>query len=135
AEDAGVLARVEPLVHDPDAGVRAEALLYMSRCGTVDPLSYLSDLDEVSGSAVASAIAHFLARPGPAQNIDEVRVLLQAATDGDDPERHRAKLEAARLIGSLPNQFEEQLNTLLKDPSADVARLAIRTAASVGNLT
>jgi AAA family ATP:ADP antiporter len=132
AEDAGVLARVEPMLRDPDGGVRAEALVYMSRCGTVDPLAYLDDLGEVHGSAVASAIAHFLARPGPAQNIEAVRMLLQAATDGDDPERHQARLEAARLIGSLPDHFEEQLNALLKDSSVDVVRLAIRAAASVG---
>src|SRR5205085_122286 len=88
--------------------------------------------DDVHGSAVASAVAHFLARPGPAQNLDAVRVLLEAATTSEGADWHHARREAARLIGSLPDQFEEQLNALLKDRSADVARLALRAAAGVG---
>jgi len=131
-EDAVVLARVELLLRDEDPGVRAEALVYLSRFGTIDPLAYVAVLDEVHGSAIASAIAHFLARPGPAQNIDAVRILLEAASSGDGTDRHGARMEAARLIGSLPDQFEEQLNALLQDSSPDVARLALRAAASVG---
>jgi AAA family ATP:ADP antiporter len=87
------------------------------------------------GSAVASAVAHFLARPGPTQNLEAVRVLLQAATTSEGADSHKARLEAARLIGSLPDQFEEQLNALLKDRSSDVARLALRAAAVVGKAT
>jgi hypothetical protein len=89
-------------------------------------------LETVHGSAIASAIAHFLSRPGPAQNLDAVRVLLQAASGEDSPDRQTARLEAAKLIGSLPDRFETQLNTLLQDPSPDVARQAIRAAAVVG---
>jgi hypothetical protein len=110
AEDTGAVARVEPLVRDPDEGVRAEALVYLSKYGSADPLTYLTELDEVHGSALASAITHFLSRPGPAQNVDAVRVLLQAATGGDDSDRHAARLEAAQLIESLPDRFEAQLN-------------------------
>jgi AAA family ATP:ADP antiporter len=131
-EDTGPLARVEPLVRDPDEGVRAEALVYLSRCGTADPLTYLTELEAVHGSAIAAAIAHFLSRPGPAQNLDAVRVLLQAASGEDSPDRQTARLEAAKLIGSLPDRFETQLNALLQDPSPDVARQAIRAAAVVG---
>ena len=101
--------------------VRAEALMYLARCGNVDPLTQLTNLDEVRGSAVAAAVAQFLARPGPAQNLDAVRVLLEAATSSDGPDRHSARLEAARLIGSLPDQFEEQLNALLKDQSPETS--------------
>ena len=82
---------------------------------------------------MASAIAYYLAQPGPAQNLEAVRIMLEVATSNDGgPAHHQARLEAARLIGSLPDQFEEQLNVLLKDPSTDVARLAIRAAAAVG---
>ncbi len=105
---------VEPLLHDVDRDVRAEALVYLAQCGHLDPLAHLTDLDDVHGSAVASAVAHFLARPGPAQNMDAVRVLLDVATSGDGSDRHLARMEAARLIGSLPDQFEEQLNSLLQ---------------------
>jgi ATP/ADP translocase len=132
AEDVGPVARVELLMRDPDEGVRAEALVYLSKCGSADPLTYLTELDEVHGSAVASAIAHFLSRPGPAQNVDAVRVLLQATSGGEGPDRHAARLEAARLIGSLPDRFEVQLNALLQDDAADVVRMALRASAALG---
>ena len=131
ADDVTALARVEPLLRDEDGDVRAEALVYLARCSHDDPLVHLAGTDDVHGSAVASAVARFLARPGPSQNIDAVRVLLEAATSGG-ADRHLARMEAARLIGSLPDQFEEQLDALLKDRSPDVVRLALRAAASVG---
>jgi hypothetical protein len=132
ANDALLAPRVEPLLHDTDPDVRAEALVYLAQCGRLDPVVHVTDLEDVHGSAVASAIAHFLARPGPAQNMDAVRMLLKVSTASDGPDRRLARMEAARLIGSLPDQFEEQLNALLVDQSADVVRLALRAAATVG---
>ena len=132
ADDATALAQVEPLLRDENDDVRAEALMYLARCGNVDPLTQLTNLDDVRGGAVAAAVAHFLARPGPSQNLDAVRVLLEVATSSDGPDRHDARMEAARLIGTLPDQFEEQLNALLMDQSPDVVRLALRAAAAVG---
>jgi AAA family ATP:ADP antiporter len=133
ADDAAAVAEVEPLLHDGDEGVRAEALVYLARCGRIDPLTQVANIEEADGGAMASAIAYYLAQPGPAQNLEAVRIMLEVATSNDGgPAHHQARLEAARLIGSLPDQFEEQLNVLLKDPSTDVARLAIRAAAAVG---
>jgi AAA family ATP:ADP antiporter len=133
ADDATAVAQVEPLLHDEDEGVRADALVYLARCGRIDPLTQVADIEQADGGAMASAIAYYLAQPGPAQNLEAVRIMLEVATSNDGgPAHHQARLEAARLIGSLPDQFEEQLNILLKDPSTDVARLAIRAAAAVG---
>jgi AAA family ATP:ADP antiporter len=42
----------------------------------------------------------------------------------------RTRLEAARLIGSLPNHFESQLTRLLHDPGKEVIRHAMRAVAS-----
>jgi HEAT repeat protein len=133
AEDAAILSRVESLLeHDRDPGVRTEALLYLTRLSHVDPLARLTELDQVHGSSVAAAIMHFLARPGPAQNIEAARLLLDAALSHEGTDGVEARLEVARLIGSLPDCFDDQLDRLLTDLEPDVARLAIRAAASLG---
>jgi HEAT repeat protein len=133
AEDATVLPRVEDLLQtDVDPGVRTESLLYLARLTDVDPLTRLTELDRVHASSIASAIAQFLARPGPKQNLDAARVLLDVALDGEGPDGHQARLEAARVIGSLPACFDDQLYRLLKDLAPEVVRLAIRAVAQVG---
>jgi AAA family ATP:ADP antiporter len=133
AEDAAILSRVEHLLqHDQDPGVRTEALLFLTRLSHVDPLARLTELDQVHPGSVASAIAHFLARPGPTQNIEAARLLLNAALSNEGPDGREARLEAARAIGSLPDCFDDQLNRLLADLAPDVARLAIRAVASLG---
>lgn len=133
AEDATVLPRVERLLQDDaDSGVRTEALLYLTRLTDVDPLTRLTELDRVHASSIASVIAQFLARPGPKQNVDAARVLLDVALSGEGPDGHQARLEAARVIGSLPDCFDDQLHRLLNDLAPEVVRLAIRAAAQVG---
>ena len=131
AGDATVLPRVEQLLRDEDAGVRAEALVYLARLSDVDPLTRLAEIDQVSGSSVVSAIAKFLARPGPTQKLDVVRILLDTSLAREGPDGHQARLEAARLIGSLPDCFDEQLTTLLSDIAPDVVRHAMRAAVSL----
>jgi HEAT repeat protein len=136
ADDPAGLARAERLLQiDDDLGVRTEALLYLTRLSDVDPLVRLADLDQVKASSVAAATAQFLARPGPRQNIEAARLLLDVAVRGEGPEGHQARLEAARVIGSLPDCFDDQLDGLLKDLAPEVARLAIRAAASLGKTT
>ena len=98
----------------------------------MDPLSRLAELDRVHASSVASAIAQFLARPGPRQNIEAARLLLDVALSGEGPDGHQARLDVARVIGSLPDFFDDQLNRLMKDFAPEVVRLAIRAAASLG---
>jgi ATP:ADP antiporter, AAA family len=133
AEDDAIFSQVEHLMeHDRDLGVRTEALLYLTRLSHVDPLARLTELDQVHGSSVTAAIAHFLARPGPAQNIDAARLLLDAALSNEGPDGREARLEAARMIGLLPDCFDDQLDRLLADLAPDVVRLAIRAVASLG---
>jgi AAA family ATP:ADP antiporter len=135
ADDTVVLPRIERLFHDdPDQGVRTQALLYLSRLSDVDPLIRLTELDHVYASSVASAIAQFLARPGPRQNLEAARLLLDIALNNDGPEGYQARLEAARVVGSLPDCFDDQLNRLLKDLAPEVVRLAIRAAAQGSSL-
>ncbi|MGB7220006.1 MAG: Npt1/Npt2 family nucleotide transporter, partial [Vicinamibacterales bacterium] len=131
ADDGTVLPRVEQLLRDDDLGVRAEALLYLARLSNMDPLLRLAELDGMSGSSVISAIAQFLARPGPTQKLGAVRILLDTSLADEGPDGHQSRLEAARVIGSLPDCFEEQLTALLNDLAPDVVRLAIRSAASL----
>ena len=92
----------------------------------------LSELDQVNASAVASAITQFLARPGPKQNIEAARLLIDIALDGKGPDGVQARLEAARVISSLPDGFDDQLHRLLQDLAPEVVRVAIRAAASQG---
>jgi hypothetical protein len=106
----------------------------LSRLSDVDPLIRLTELDHVYASSVASAIAQFLARPGPRQNLEAARLLLDIALNNDGPEGYQARLEAARVVGSLPDCFDDQLNRLLKDLAPEVVRLAIRAAAQGSSL-
>ena len=131
-DDVAVLSQVERLLTDEDAGVRAEALIYMARRNGLDPLTQLSDLQDVDAAAIAAAIAHFLARPGPAQNIVGVGMLLDAALSFDGPAGESGRADAARLIGSLPDRFDAQLHRLLQDPAPAVVRAAMRAAATLG---
>jgi hypothetical protein len=101
----------------------------------VDPLTRVTELDRVHASSMASAIAQFLAKPGPKQNIEAARVLLDLALQGEGADGHKARLEVARVIGSLPDCFDDQLNRLLRDLAPEVVRLAIRAVASVGKET
>jgi ATP:ADP antiporter, AAA family len=133
ADDKTVLPRVEFLLrHDTEIGVRTEALLYLTRLSDVDPLTRLTELDQVHAGSVASAIAQFLARPGPKQNIEAARLLLDVALNGEGSAGHHARLEAARMIGSMPDCFDDQLNRLLNDLAPEVVRLAIRAVAHIG---
>jgi ATP:ADP antiporter, AAA family len=135
ANDVAVLPQVEHLIQDDDQTVRSEALLYLTRFTDIDPLTRLSDLNQVQGTSVASAIAAFLARPGPAQNVDAVRMLLDAALTRAGAEGEQARVEAARLIGTLPDGFLPQLQILLKDPAPAVVREAMRAAGALGDPT
>jgi AAA family ATP:ADP antiporter len=129
-DDTSVLARIERIFQDdPHQGVRTQALLYLSRLSDVDPLVRLTELDHVYASSVVSAIAQFLARPGPKQNLEAARLLLDIALNNDGPDGYQSRLEAARVVGALPDCFDDQLNRLLKDLAPEVVRLAIRAAA------
>ncbi|MBI1750407.1 MAG: hypothetical protein HY234_16010 [Acidobacteria bacterium] len=131
ARDRTVLPQVEKLLRDPSLEVRTEALLYLCHHSHVDPLAYIQQLGEFADFSIRSAMVAFLARPGATQNLDAARVLLDAMVAEPGPEGQRTRLEAARLIGGLPDEFDPQLRRLLADGDPEVIRQAIR---AVGQL-
>ena len=133
AGDGTVVLEVERILEkDADASVRAEALIYLARMTETDPLERLGQLEDVGGASISSAMAIFLARPGPTQKLDMVRLLIDGAMTRDGADGELARLEAARLLATLPEGFDEQLLALLNDPVPAVARQAIRAAGVTG---
>ena len=122
---------MERLLRDPDLGVRTEALLYLTYHTHVDPLELIEGVGDFPDFSVRSAIVAFLARPGPAQNLETAQQILAGMVCEQGAECQRTRLEAARLLGLLPDSFDPLLSTLLADADNEVAREAIR---SVGKL-
>ncbi|HEV2729775.1 MAG TPA: Npt1/Npt2 family nucleotide transporter [Terriglobales bacterium] len=129
--DKTIRPEIEQLLRDPDLGVRTEALLYLTHHAHVDPLELIQEVGDFADFSVRSAVVAFLARPGEAQNLEAAQQMLTAMVSEPGAEGRQTRLEAARLLGELPDCFDPLLSTLLADPDAAVAREAI---ASVGKL-
>lgn len=126
-KDQSVRPAMEGLLKDPDPGVRTEAMLYLVYHAHVDPLNLISEIGDCADFSVRSAVAAYLARPGEAQNIETARqILIGMAHDGGEA-GERTRLELARLLADLPDEFDPLLATLLRDPAIPVAREAIRS--------
>ena len=129
AGDGSVRQQVTALLRDEDLAVRTEALRYLTHHDHADPLAQIEELEEFSGAAVRSAAVSFLGRPGDAQNVDAAGMILdQMVREGGD---HGAetRLEAARVLASLPDHFEDQLERLLADAEPAVVKEALYAAA------
>ncbi|HMJ21668.1 MAG TPA: Npt1/Npt2 family nucleotide transporter, partial [Terriglobales bacterium] len=126
--DKTVRPEIEPLLRDPDLNVRTEALLYLSRHAHVDPLELMQDGGDFADFSVCSAVVAFLARPGETQILEAARQILTNMVGEPTPERQRHRVEAARLLGELPDCFDPLLANLLADPDSAVAREAIHSA-------
>jgi AAA family ATP:ADP antiporter len=131
ANDRTVLPKVEKLLQDPSLDVRTEALLYLCHKTHVDPLERIQELGDFEDFSIRSSVVAFLARPGDTQNLEASRIMLDAMVNEQGAEGQRTRLEAARLIAVLPDEFEPQLKHLLDDEDTEVTRLAIR---AVGQL-
>jgi HEAT repeat protein len=118
---------VEALLFDPDLRVRSAVLLYMAHAG-LDPLDRMKRAGDFEDLAVRSAMVVYLARPGKTQNLETCRELLDGMLREGGSEGRRTRVEAARLLASLPNVFKGQLALLLADEDTDVVRHAIRAA-------
>src|SRR2546427_3033460 len=129
--DKTVRPDMEKLLRDPDLDVRTEALLYLTHHTHVDPLELIEGVGDFPDFSVRSAIVAFLARPGQAQNLESAQQILAGMVCEQGAECQRPRLEAARLMGLLPDSFDPLLSTLLADADIEVAREAIR---SVGKL-
>jgi AAA family ATP:ADP antiporter len=131
ARDRTVLPQVEKLLQDSSLEVRTEALLYLCHHAHVDPLERIQELGDFEDFSIRSAVVAFLARPGDTQNLEAARIMLDAMVNEKGVEGQRTRLEAARLIAVLPDEFESQLKRLLDDEDTEVIRQAIR---AVGQL-
>jgi AAA family ATP:ADP antiporter len=131
AGDTSVRPQVERLMHDPDPEVRTEVLLYLAHLTHIDPLARMKELGDVPDFSIRSGMVSFLARPGPTQSLATAELILDEMVKQPGAEGKPARLEAARLLGELPDQFDTQFRLLLADADAEVARHAIR---AVGNL-
>lgn len=129
--DKKVLKQVERLLQDEHAEVRAKALSFIGHHGHVDPLISLQDIRAFPEFSIRSAMAAFLARSGERHNLETARVILDGMVKEDGVNCQQTRLAAASIIGSLPDHFEEQLQTLLEDADIEVESKAI---AAVGKL-
>jgi AAA family ATP:ADP antiporter len=128
AEDKTVLPEVQQLLKDPDLSVRTEAMLYLAHHAHVDPLTVIEELGDFADFSVRSAVVAYLARPGEAQNLETARQILDGMVEEAGPEGQRTRIEAAKLLGELPDSFDPLLSTLIHDSDMPVAREAIRSA-------
>jgi ATP:ADP antiporter, AAA family len=129
--DTTVRPDMERLLRDPDLNVRTEALLYLTHHAHVDPLELIEEAGDFAGFSVRSAMVAFLARPGEAQNLEAAKHILATMVGEQEGEGQRTRMEAARVLGLLPDCFDPLLSTLLGDPDNAVVREAVR---SVGKL-
>jgi AAA family ATP:ADP antiporter len=131
SRDTSILPTVKAMLKDPEAAVRTEAMLYLVHQTHVDPLLLLQELGEFEDFSVRSAFAVYLAHPGEAQDLEMARSVLQDMAGEAGPGGEKTRREAARLLGELPDSFDPILGDLLRDPSSEVARQAIRSVASL----
>jgi AAA family ATP:ADP antiporter len=125
SRDVSVHPVVERLIYDPHLEVRTEALLYLTQHAEIDPLERLEQLGAFADYSIRASTVAFLARPGRAQNLDAARLILDGMAGESGIEGARTRVEAARLLAWLPDEFEPQLRRLLDDENPDVARQAV----------
>jgi len=131
AGDREIGATAVEMLKDPDLGVRTESLLYLTREMHVDPLSQIQKLGDFEDFSIRAGMAAFLASPGPTQNLEAARALLEAMVRVPGQAGVRERAEAARLMALVPDAFLDLLATLIKDEDEQVAREAIRSATTI----
>lgn len=129
--DLWVLPRVEEMLRDPDGEVRSAALLFLSHHTKQDPLTRITDLGSFEDVSVASGIVSFLAQSGDQERIPAAQILMGRMIAESGEGGRRSRLEAASLIGRLPDEFEAQLDALLSDEDPEVLRAAVHSAGSL----
>ena len=127
AQDHAAVPEVQKLLCDPELGVRTEALLFLSRHVHFDPLTSIEEIGDFPDFSVRSAVIAFLAQPGDTQNLEASRKILDSMLSEEGEDRLRHRMEAARLLGELPDCFDPLLSELLSDPNPQVVCEAIRS--------
>jgi len=128
AGDLWALPRVEEMLRDPDGGVRSAALLFLAHHAPLDPLTRIQELDGFQDVSVLSGIVSFLARSGDGERLPEARLLMDRLVNERGPDGQRSRLEAASLLATLPDEFDDALDALLRDDDPEVLRAAERAA-------
>jgi AAA family ATP:ADP antiporter len=126
--DQEVLEAATSMLRDRDIGVRTEALLYLSRVHGADPLRQIQELGDFDDFSIRAGMAAFLASPGPTQNLDAARAIMQEMASSPGRAGARERQETARLLARLPEWFHDLYAPLIADPETFVARQAIRSA-------
>jgi HEAT repeat protein len=132
--DTGATPAVEALIRDPEIDVRTEALLFLSQLAGIDPLARIQNLGDYPDFSVQAATIVFLARSGEIENVAAARFILDRMIADRETSGRAARLEAARLIRFVPEEFAPYLCALLEDVDHDVLREAARTAGGRQNL-
>ncbi len=104
--DKTVVEDIEGLLRDDDLGVRTEALLYLTHHADIDPVTRIQEIDDFPEFTIRSSIAAFLVRPGKTQNLEVAAMMLDTMVEESGPDGTRFRLEAARLIETVPQHFE-----------------------------
>jgi HEAT repeat protein len=134
ADDRVGLPRVEARLEDPDAEVRAAALVYLARTQGVDPLEAIDKMGSAGEAAAVdpwacqAAIVAFLARPGPTENREAARTLVATMIA-------RSASAAVSALGALGDTVVPIARDLLRDTASpsDVRREIPRVLAAVGS--
>ncbi len=127
AGDKVALPQVQHLLEDENIDVRGKALSFLGHLAPVDPLACVHDLSLFPQSSIRAGIVSFLVNSREPQNVETARLMLDAMVREEGADGQKARLASARLLGSLPDYFEEQLRILLDDPEIEVESAAIKT--------
>jgi AAA family ATP:ADP antiporter len=125
AGDKTIETQATALLKDPDIGVRTEALLYVTRRMGADPLRLLEQVGDFEDFSIRAGLGAFLASPGPSQNLDAARVILEGMIGSRGPSGVPDRRQAARVLRLVPDAFVDLLIQLIRDPDVEVAREAI----------
>ena len=128
AGDLWVLPRVEEMLRDPAPTVRSAALLFLAHHAPLDPLRRIKELDGFHDVSVMSGIVAFLAQSGDKDNLPEARLLLDRMIAERGETGKPARLEAASLLSTIGDHFDDELDALLADEEPEVVRAAARAA-------
>lgn len=129
--DTTVLPVVQQLLKDPDLNVRTEAMLYLAHHAHLDPVPLIEELGDFADFSVRSAMVAYLAHPGESQNLEAAHQILEGMVHESGIEGERTRIEAAKMLGELPDCFDPLLANLIRDSRLSVVREAIR---SIGKL-
>jgi AAA family ATP:ADP antiporter len=126
--DLSVVPRIEQLLRDSELSVRTEALLFLAQNTTIDPLTRIQDLGDFEDFSIQASTVAFLARSESGSNLDAARLILESMVNDRGPAGARTRVESARLIRLLPENFGSYLFQLFRDDDPLVLREAVRTA-------